>query len=315
MDKEKFKSSQNSQDWLDSLSDAMNFTLTGESENFFQETHGRINTERFFQEAQERMNNERMNSEKFFQEACERIKASTTRSADFFTVMKENELRSSSKSRFSAMERESHEIIRSFSAGSGWNVQSSEGHISPVSSEECKTPVKSSAQLVTATKPRSQLYSFGGFSRTNHLMSFSLSGTRCFENWSSSSCKLQMSRSTFEYPMSGSMLRSYQETFDVSESESDDDDSPDQSHWPSLPAPRPLSIAPSECTDTSSICTSDGEKSSILAIEASPDHRKEKAYRLANEILTTERSYVQILHLIDQVSSKGSRNSVGTCFS
>ena len=75
------------------------------------------------------------------------------------------------------------------------------------------------------------------------------------------------------------------ESYDVSESESEDEDV----------APRPLSIAPSE---TSSVSTLESQ-GTPLAIE--PDPRREKAYRIAMELLTTERSYVAVLHLIDQV--------------
>lgn len=78
----------------------------------------------------------------------------------------------------------------------------------------------------------------------------------------------------------------HHEAYDVSESESEDEDV----------VPRPISsAAPSE---TSSVTTLENQ-GRILAIEADP-HR-EKAFKIAMELLTTERSYVAILHLIDQV--------------
>lgn len=60
--------------------------------------------------------------------------------------------------------------------------------------------------------------------------------------------------------------------------------------------PQPISnAAPSE---TSSVTTLENQ-GHILAIEADP--RREKAFKIAMELLTTERSYVAVLHLIDQV--------------
>lgn len=77
------------------------------------------------------------------------------------------------------------------------------------------------------------------------------------------------------------------EVYDVSESESEEEDA----------VPLPIgSPAPSE---TSSITASENEEH-ILAIEA--DSRRVKAYKIAMELLTTERSYVAVLRLIDQVS-------------
>ncbi|KAK7081048.1 FYVE, RhoGEF and PH domain-containing protein 3 [Halocaridina rubra] len=88
-----------------------------------------------------------------------------------------------------------------------------------------------------------------------------------------------------------------------------------------------VSTEPSEVDDHSSVTTSDLEschdpsspRSSLLASDATPDAtynsiarhlehaldygldtRKDKAYRIALELLHTERTYVQVLHLIDQ---------------
>jgi hypothetical protein len=78
----------------------------------------------------------------------------------------------------------------------------------------------------------------------------------------------------------------HHEAYDVSESESEDEDA----------VPRPISSAPP--SETSSITTLENQ-GHILAIEADP--RREKAFKIAVELLTTERSYVAVLHLIDQV--------------
>jgi hypothetical protein len=80
------------------------------------------------------------------------------------------------------------------------------------------------------------------------------------------------------------------EAYDISESESEDEDV----------TPRPISsAAPSEAS--SDITLEDQEHK--VAIEADP--RREKAFKIATELLTTERSYVAVLHLIDQVILQG----------
>jgi hypothetical protein len=90
----------------------------------------------------------------------------------------------------------------------------------------------------------------------------------------------------FLLPRVSSKHTTRHEAYDVSESESEDEDI----------VPWPISIAaPSE---TSSVTTLENQ-GHILAIEADP--RREKAFKIAMELLTTERSYVAILHLIDQV--------------
>jgi hypothetical protein len=76
------------------------------------------------------------------------------------------------------------------------------------------------------------------------------------------------------------------EVYDVSESESEDEDV----------VPLPGSSAPP--SETSSITTLENQ-GHVLAIEADP--RRVKAFKIAMELLTTERSYVAVLHLIDQV--------------
>ena len=58
-----------------------------------------------------------------------------------------------------------------------------------------------------------------------------------------------------------------------------------------------VSTEPSDLEDHSSVTTSDLESHEPPVV----DSRKEKAYRIALELLHTERTYVKVLHLIDQV--------------
>jgi len=75
----------------------------------------------------------------------------------------------------------------------------------------------------------------------------------------------------------------------MSESESEDEDVV------------PKAIYGRGLIETNSVTTENQEH--LLAIEADP-HR-EKVFRIATELLTTERSYVDVLHLIDQVIMHG----------
>lgn len=65
-------------------------------------------------------------------------------------------------------------------------------------------------------------------------------------------------------------------------------------------APRPIRSA-AQSTTSSDITLEDQEHK--FAIEADP--RREKAFKIATELLATERSYVAVLHLIDQVIVHG----------
>lgn len=58
-----------------------------------------------------------------------------------------------------------------------------------------------------------------------------------------------------------------------------------------------VSTEPSDLEDHSSVTTSDLDSCHDLA---ALDARKDKAYRIAHELLHTERTYVKVLHLIDQ---------------
>ena len=72
----------------------------------------------------------------------------------------------------------------------------------------------------------------------------------------------------------------------MSESESEDEDV------------LPKAICSPALSERSSVTTLDNQEN-LLAIEADP--YREKVFKIATELLTTERSYVAILHLIDQV--------------
>lgn len=87
-------------------------------------------------------------------------------------------------------------------------------------------------------------------------------------------------------PRVSSAHTTHHEAYDVSESESEEEDA----------VPQPISSPPP--SETSSVTTLENQ-GQILAIEA--DLRREKAFKIAMELLTTERSYVAVLHLIDQV--------------
>lgn len=76
----------------------------------------------------------------------------------------------------------------------------------------------------------------------------------------------------------------------MSESESEDEDVV------------PKAICGPALSETSSVMTLD-DREHLLAIE--PDPLREKAFKIATELLTTERSYVAVLHLIDQVIVRG----------
>jgi hypothetical protein len=72
----------------------------------------------------------------------------------------------------------------------------------------------------------------------------------------------------------------------MSESESEDEDV------------LPKAICGPAPSERSSVITLE-DQDQLLAIE--PDPHREKAFRIATELLTTEKSYVAVLHLIDQV--------------
>lgn len=59
-----------------------------------------------------------------------------------------------------------------------------------------------------------------------------------------------------------------------------------------------MSTEPSDLEDHSSVTTSDRDSCHDLA---ALDARKDRSYRIALELLHTERTYVKVLHLIDQV--------------
>ncbi|CAL8117441.1 unnamed protein product [Orchesella dallaii] len=114
------------------------------------------------------------------------------------------------------------------------------------------------------------------------------------------------------------MLR---QSYGASESESDNDEDDEEDDFrgtksitwrqkPALPYQTKLAIMskpiypPSEDDDNSSVAPSELEsepRESVIIEElpVTPEHKK--CYKVANELLTTERTYVKILHLIDQI--------------
>lgn len=221
-----------------------------------------------------------LNSErrKFFHETCQKFMSSSGTGSDLFSkFVKENEkrflLQCSSHSSVSDFKQNGRDIIRSFSAGSGWigSPLQTEGNLqSPYSqtSPSAKLPI------------RDNTLSGGRFPM------FVVSNRQIWaESWSE---KVSVSHSSYEYHtnMCSSQQLTHCEAYDISESESEDEDV----------TPRPISsAAPSEAS--SDITLEDQEHK--VAIEADP--RREKAFKIATELLTTERSYVAVLHLIDQI--------------
>ncbi|KAJ1525738.1 hypothetical protein ONE63_008946 [Megalurothrips usitatus] len=152
--------------------------------------------------------------------------------------------------------------------------------------------------------------SFGRFPRfSNILMASPSPPATVTTSWGESE-KIELSRSTFyrthinSYRFSSDHVNSnYEEAYE-SESESEDE----ESSVSALEAPpvrraiedkRPetctLSIAPSEVSDSGT------EVDSQRSPDQTPEQRKDRLFRLANELLMTERSYVAVLYLIDQV--------------
>lgn len=224
----------------------------------------------------------KLNSEarKFFHEAHEKFTSLSGTGSDLYSkFVKENEerfmLHCSARASVGGFEQDGHDFIRSFSAGSGWTM-------SPLRNEEkLQSPFSQTSHQSKLSSIDKTLFG-GGFPM------FVVSNRQMWaESWSEN---FSMSRSLFQYHTNMSRVSSehvtHHEAYDVSESESEDEDV----------VPRPISsVAPSE---TSSVTTLENQ-GHILAIEADP--RREKAFKIALELLTTERSYVAILHLIDQV--------------
>lgn len=227
-------------------------------------------------------------AEKFFKEAYDEFNSnSELQSREMFSgVLKDSDFDNGCR-----------EFIRSFSASSGWEqrfVQTKTETKSNTMTTVTKTvdDRRLQAQQLSTSFPR--FASFGGFPRLQFMSQWPEEPNQTYTK----SEKIHMTRSVFEYCSSSSSnwmnyQRSYHESFDVSESESEEETVGERR--------RAISCAPSE-SETSSLAPLELEgPPQLLAIEAPPDVNKEKAYRLANELLTTERSYVAVLHLIDQV--------------
>ncbi|XP_026277947.2 FYVE, RhoGEF and PH domain-containing protein 4 [Frankliniella occidentalis] len=152
--------------------------------------------------------------------------------------------------------------------------------------------------------------SFGKFPRfSNILMASPPSAHTISTSWADAE-KIELSRSTFyrthinSYRFSSDQVNSnYEESYE-SESESEDEESNASALEPPpqrkaiedvRSEPCSLSIAPSEASETNT------EVNCQRSPDQTPEQRKDRLFRLANELLMTERSYVAVLNLIDQV--------------
>ncbi|XP_075218601.1 FYVE, RhoGEF and PH domain-containing protein 2-like [Lycorma delicatula] len=175
---------------------------------------------------------------------------------------------------------DSQEFVRSFSSSGGW--EKSLGSLNTIRKTQNSSFVESRASFPCFA-------SFVGFSG---LKLPSISG-EIKENENCTIRQVSVTRSVFEYYSSSTSYwssdeQTYQSTFDVSESESEDDDDI-QSVIKSLDTCRVYSESEPKPVDCS------------LAIEGPPDPFEQRSYKIAYELLTTERSYVTVLNLIDQI--------------
>ncbi|XP_011864738.1 PREDICTED: FYVE, RhoGEF and PH domain-containing protein 4-like isoform X1 [Vollenhovia emeryi] len=144
-----------------------------------------------------------------------------------------------------------------------------------------------------------RIASFGGFPRFQPFVMSASTPAECIditrhEETSTETSYIKMSHSVLEYRSSryvASERRSHQYTLDtyaVSESESEEESEETRS------------------SETDSAIVADHTEESLsepklLAKKGSPDSKRKKALRVAQELLATEKNYVNILHLIDQV--------------
>ncbi|XP_043489825.1 FYVE, RhoGEF and PH domain-containing protein 4-like [Polistes fuscatus] len=145
-----------------------------------------------------------------------------------------------------------------------------------------------------------RIASFGGFPRFQPFVMSASSPAACIdissnEETSNESSYVTMSHSVLEYRSSryaASERNSHQYTLDayaISESESEEESEETRS------------------SETESIITVDHTNESttsepkLRVQRSSPDSKRKKARRVAEELLATEKKYVNILHLIDQV--------------
>lgn len=220
-----------------------------------------------------------LNSEprKFFLQTYEKFKSSSGTGSDLFSkFVKESEerflLQCSSHSSVRDFKQNGRDFIRSCSAGSGWTRPALQ--------------IEGNLQFpFFQTSPSAKLSSIDNTLFGDRFPMFVVSNRQMWaESWSE---KISMSHSSYEYYKNvSSSERSTCVAFYNSESESEDEDV----------APKAIGSA-SPC-QTSSVTTLDDQER-ILAIE--PDPHREKAFKIATELLTTERSYVAVLHLIDQI--------------
>ncbi|KAK3929895.1 FYVE, RhoGEF and PH domain-containing protein 4 [Frankliniella fusca] len=161
-----------------------------------------------------------------------------------------------------------------------------------------------------AGSPFPRFSSFGKFPRFSNILMASPPPTNTITTSWGETEKIELSRSTFyrthinSYRFSSDHVNSnYAEAYE-SESESEDEESSASALEPPplrkaiedvRPEPCALSIAPSEASETNT------EVDSQRSPDQTPEQRKDRLFRLANELLMTERSYVAVLYLIDQV--------------
>lgn len=222
----------------------------------------------------------RSETRKFFHQTRETFTSSSGTSSDLFSKFeKENEERfrqqCSSHSLVSEFKQNGANFTRSFSTGLGWTM----------------SPLRTEGNLLSPFSQTSPPAKFSSIDNTLFRDRFSKFVVSNKQMWAASSSeKFSMSHSSCEYYTNMSRISSKQSahciTYDMSESESEEEDV------------LPKAICGPALSETSSVTTLEDQEH-LLAIE--PDPLREKAFRIATELLTTEKSYVAILHLIDQI--------------
>ncbi|XP_015186991.1 PREDICTED: FYVE, RhoGEF and PH domain-containing protein 4-like isoform X1 [Polistes dominula] len=168
------------------------------------------------------------------------------------------------------------------------------------SSQDSDTQTTSSEDHQYSRHSFHRIASFGGFPRFQPFVMSASSPAACIdissnEETSNENSYVAMSHSVLEYRSSryaASERNSHQYTLDayaISESESEEESEETRS------------------SETESITTVDHTNESttsepkLRVQRSSPDSKRKKAHRVAEELLATEKKYVNILHLIDQV--------------
>ncbi|XP_034240310.1 FYVE, RhoGEF and PH domain-containing protein 4-like isoform X2 [Thrips palmi] len=233
---------------------------------------------------------------RFFAEARERFAKHSSGSDMFDKFVRDHEHRFS--------QRFSHflDISRDFNT-TQHPVSSLSIHEDPIS--EAFPEVTPGLPLSGNSFPR--FPSFGRFPRprfSHILMGSPTHSPNISPSWGESE-KIELSRSTFyrthinSYRFSSDQINNCYEAYE-SESESEDEESAVSAIQSpvarkAIEEPCGESIAPSE------ISASGSEVDAQKTPDQTPEQRKDRLFRLANELLMTERSYVSVLNLIDQV--------------